>query len=217
MDKQHYLDISLKARYYTKGVLNEKTKYIAFVFHGYGQLASSFINRFDKLDSNHFIVVPEGLNRFYINGMAGKVGATWMTKEDRQIDIENQSVYLNALLLRFGDLEKQNIKLWVLGFSQGVSTAIRWIVKNQIEVDTLFNWGGSLPTDLAEDEVKNALRSLNMITILGDDDPYFNEKAREQIDAWINRYAQRSETISYSGDHRVIPEVLNKIILEKLH
>ena len=34
-------------------------------------------------------MAPEGLSRFYLEGFSGKVGATWMTREDRLNDIDN--------------------------------------------------------------------------------------------------------------------------------
>jgi hypothetical protein len=46
-------------------------------------------------------VAPEGLSRFYFeggfHGPGSKVGATWMTREDRLAKIEDYVGYLDAL------------------------------------------------------------------------------------------------------------------------
>ena len=75
------------ARYFTIGN-EEQPDEIWFVLHGYAQLANYFIEKFRVLESKNILVVaPEGLHRFYWNGMSGRVAASWMTKEDRLTDI----------------------------------------------------------------------------------------------------------------------------------
>ena len=45
----------------------------------------------------HFVIAPEGLSRFYVNGFGGEVVASWMTKRDRLEEIHDFSVYCSAL------------------------------------------------------------------------------------------------------------------------
>ena len=59
--------------------VNENTKYLCIAFHGYGQLAKYFIRDFESLGPEHVAIVPEGLHRFYREGMSGRVVASWMT------------------------------------------------------------------------------------------------------------------------------------------
>ncbi|MBK6951958.1 MAG: hypothetical protein IPH24_07885 [Crocinitomicaceae bacterium] len=94
---EHKLVISNTARYFSHG--NPQAKNLVVVLHGYGQLASYFIQKFEFLDpENYYVIAPEGLHRFYLNGTSGRVGASWMTKENREDDITNYLLYLNALL-----------------------------------------------------------------------------------------------------------------------
>jgi hypothetical protein len=82
--KQHTIQTTKTARYYTLGELNTSTEEIVFVFHGYAQLAKEFIQNFTIIESQtRFIIAPEGLNKFYFRGLGGKAGASWMTKEDK--------------------------------------------------------------------------------------------------------------------------------------
>src|SRR5690606_41470350 len=91
------IQINKSARYETFGNIS-KADTIVFALHGYGQLVSYFIKKFNTLNpEKYFIVAPEGLHRFYLNGSSGRVGASWMTKEDRENDIKDYINYLNHL------------------------------------------------------------------------------------------------------------------------
>ena len=94
--KNHIL-VTKTARYFTLGELNENTRELWFVLHGYAQLASDFIQDFEGLDNGtRFIVAPEGLNKFYARGFGGKPAASWMTSEDRENEIIDYINYLNT-------------------------------------------------------------------------------------------------------------------------
>ena len=71
-------------------------KEIWLVLHGYGQLAEFFIGKFQGFDSSErLFVAPEATNYGYLTGLAGRVGANWMTKHEREIAIENNHRYLD--------------------------------------------------------------------------------------------------------------------------
>ena len=143
--QSHDLSFDFKARYYTLGHLGPSTKSVWFVLHGYGQLAAYFIKKFDTLkDNNIYVIAPEALSRFYVDPLqstgraSDRVGATWMTKENRLTDIENYLTYLNRLYLNL-DLP-DSVPVTILGFSQGAATVSRWITGGRDRVrsyDTL--------------------------------------------------------------------------------
>src|SRR5690242_15478023 len=92
------LSFPFSARYFKLGEINEHTTEVWFVLHGQGQLAEFFIQKFKMLeDQNICVIAPEGLSRYYLEGYTGRVGATWMTKENRLMDINNYIQYLNAV------------------------------------------------------------------------------------------------------------------------
>ncbi len=96
--KENHLKITKTARYYTLGELNDQTENVWFVIHGYGQLAEFFIKKFNVLnDGKTLIIAPEALSKFYLKEFTGRVGATWMTREDREHEIEDYINYLNTL------------------------------------------------------------------------------------------------------------------------
>ena len=89
----HQIKFPRTAHYYTHGAAPVDCQHLLFVLHGYGQLASKMIYKFDQLDANYLVVAPEGFSRFYWNEKRGIVGASWMTKLDRLEEIEDYSNY----------------------------------------------------------------------------------------------------------------------------
>jgi hypothetical protein len=67
----HQIKIEKTAHYYTHGQVSPKVKYFWLAAHGYGQLASNLMRKFEHLGEEHFVVAPEGLSNFY-----------WDTKKD---------------------------------------------------------------------------------------------------------------------------------------
>src|SRR5690349_23066438 len=99
------ISFPFKARYFKIGTIDTSTRAIWFVLHGYGQLAQYFIRNFAILEKHNICVIaPEGLSKFYtediqsrIQAGNNRVGSSWMTRENREMDIENNLNYLNAL------------------------------------------------------------------------------------------------------------------------
>src|SRR5439155_5746399 len=96
------IDVRRTARYYALGPDDHSACELWFVLHGYGQLAAQFVRLFETLDDGtRRIVAPEALNRFYLIGAETApaadrpVGATWMTREDRDHEIEDYLGYLD--------------------------------------------------------------------------------------------------------------------------
>ncbi|MEY3237502.1 MAG: hypothetical protein RI883_1603, partial [Bacteroidota bacterium] len=134
----------------------ETAKTIIYVLHGYGQLSEYFIRKFDELKEKYFIVAPEGMHRFYLKGSSGRVGASWMTKEDRMNDISDNLNWLNQLDAEIASKYQFDKKI-ILGFSQGGAAAIRWFYNNQFKIDQLIIWAAVFPPDLnIENELGNS-------------------------------------------------------------
>jgi hypothetical protein len=82
------ISVTKTARYFLSKNNFEKIDTVMFVLHGYGMPAEKFLEEFKELDTeNILIVAPEGLSRFYTKGFYGSIGASWMTKEDREHEI----------------------------------------------------------------------------------------------------------------------------------
>ena len=144
--REHHLRVVRTARYHTLGDPSN-AQAIWVVVHGYGQLARFFLNKFKGCEEGLLIAAPEGLSRFYLDEAHQRVGATWMTREDREREIGDHVQYLDQLvedLLHTTGPRPVN----ALGFSQGVATVSRWSITGRSTLSRLVLWGGSLPPDI---------------------------------------------------------------------
>ena len=211
--KETKISISKTARFYTYGNASSAKK-IWLVLHGYGQLAKYFIKNFDHLNPNdHFVVAPEGLYRFYLNGFEGRVGATWMTKEERLDDIDDYVNFLNQVfdntILPFLNENKTFI---CFGFSQGVATASRWIAYGNYNPHKAIFWAGSFPPDLEPVEAEKSFASIQTLCCVGNEDPFVKDEQIEETKKHLAALNINAKWITYSGAHTIPKSELNRII-----
>lgn len=197
---------SLKTfRYSISGNLNAKV--LLYVLHGYGQLAPYFIRKFSNLE-DYFIVAPEGMHRFYLQGTSGRVGASWMTKEERLDDIEDNCNWLMELHQKLKANQAYE-KIIILGFSQGGATAARWFYDPRMQADHLIMWASVFPPDLNPSELMTTAVKKNAF-VLGTQDEYFNDEA--QINA-ISFYSKLNfKTHTFSGNHDICINTLDTVL-----
>lgn len=216
--QQHDLEFNFKARYYTLGKITEATKQIWFVLHGYGQLARYFIRKFNiLLDQDIFVIAPEGLSKFYIDNLqstgraSDRVGATWMTKENRLVDIENYLHFLNALYdQQIGS--QSEIPLTVLGFSQGAATASRWVTDNKISFSRLILWSGIFPPDVNFESGRETLRNKQVLLVYGKSDPFINKSHLTEMEMIADKLDITPQRFSFDGKHEIEEKTLLAIV-----
>lgn len=185
--------------------------------HGYGQLSKYFIQRFEFLDpAEHFVVVPEGLNRFYFEGVNDKPVASWMTKEDRLDEIADYVIYLEALRFKIGWERNEDIKIIYFGFSQGVTTLIRWLHNIAPRVDYILLWAGGFPDDIDFRHRKNYLKQLSCHYFLGDSDPYIQPGMLEANKNLIEATGLEVNVTHFKGNHKVDAEILKQWVEKNL-
>jgi predicted esterase len=215
------LSFQYKARYFKSGNITEATKQILFVFHGYGQLAKYFLRKFDGIANEETIVfAPEGLHHFYLEDINtrnqtknNRVGATWMTRENRLMDIENYLLYLNTILDK--ELQQKNIPVTVLGFSQGAATATRWVLQGQVPFKKLILWAGIFPPDMDFDEGHEILKNKAVYHVVGDSDPFVTDERTDEMRYLCERLSIAPKQISFMGGHEIETATLQKVLEEK--
>lgn len=208
MVASHLIAVSKTARYCTLGEFSDKTKEVWIVLHGYAQLASDFLLPFNIINTeNRFIIAPEGLNKFYAKGFGGKPAATWMTSEMRESEIEDYILYLDTLYekLKIGD---RNRRIILLGFSQGVATATRWLHHTNCRVDELIIYAGEIASELRK-PVSPKLTSLPITYVTGDKDRLIDANKLAEVKLLMKSLNARE--ITFSGGHEVLPDVLATI------
>lgn len=196
------------ARIYLSNSLTDKTKEIVVIFHGYAQLAKYFIKKFDGIQNHERIVIaPEGLSKFYWNGMNGRVVASWMTKEDRLSEIEDQKMYLDRVMALIRE-KNPSAKLTLLGFSQGCATLARWIATSHYEVNRTIFWAGFIPEDVMELEF---FKENNIEFIIGKNDEFILDENREKTIHLMEKMGINHEVILFDGDHTIPENILLQV------
>jgi predicted esterase len=205
---EKHIAVTKTARYYVSNAAKGKVRNLWIVCHGYRQLAAKFINKFSPLFADDALVVaPEGFHRFYIEGYSGRVGASWMTREDRLNDIKDYVSFLDQLLeqIKKDYLISDNCKINVLGFSQGAATACRWVSSGKFKPDNLILWAGVFPPDLQENF---AFQSLRTFVLLGDQDEFTTTEIFKTQEEELKKMKIDYRFIGFKGKHDIYPEPL---------
>jgi predicted esterase len=204
------ITIQIKAKYHTKGELSEKTEQIWFALHGYGQLAAFFIQKFDFLDhEKNYTIAPQGLNKFYLKEFSGRVGANWMTKEDRLNEIANYLNYLNVVYQNeLQGIDLQKVKINVLAFSQGCATASRWIAYSHLKFDNFVVWAGEIPQDVIENPI---FKTLPLKMVWGRQDELIKPELVAPMLQKIANLGLHPQFIYFEGGHELNEQTLKEM------
>jgi predicted esterase len=209
---QKHLEVKIRASYHKLNELTEQIERIWIVFHGQGMLAQYFIRKFEVLDpKKNYILAPQGLSKYYLEGFTGRVGASWMTKEDRLTEIDNQMSYLNGVIAAEG-VEDSNAEIILFGFSQGVATACRFGAFSQMDFKKLVLWAGTFPPDIPVELTQAWGQKVDMVYFTGNQDPFFKEGMIEhQYHQVLQSTGAKPRLIRFDGKHEVIPSLLGQI------
>lgn len=183
--------------------------HLVYILHGYGQLAQYFLKKVETiLPGNICFVAPEGMHRFYLNGTSGRVGASWMTREARELDIAENTSSLDTLHRHMLEQLKPE-KITVVGFSQGGATAARWIANGGIRPDCFISWASVFPPDL-DFPSQAVFHPIATTFVVGNNDVFFNEAAVEQA---CKEYRDRGFSIMrFEGGHDLDANILEQLI-----
>ena len=207
MSEQKHLDVSLKASYRTLNELTQDTQRIWLVFHGQGQLTEFFLKKFEILDpKSNFVLAPQGLSKYYLNGFTGRVGASWMTKEDRLTEMENQLRYIDAVVQsEIGDRKTDTV---LLGFSQGTAAMLRYAAHANLSIQKMIVWAGTIPPELSPDMVTH-WPEFDAHFLVGDEDQFnrdnYFDQEKEKFEQLIGRPVHSKV---FQGKHEIIPGLL---------
>lgn len=204
------LTVPKTARYFLFAEPNAKVNEVVFVCHGYAQTANEFLEEFASVRNEHrLFVAPEGLHRFYQRGGHDKVVASWMTKEDRLDDIADYIQWLDHCAADVLQRCSPDVKITVLGFSQGAATVSRWAAFGMTRIDHLILWCGFFPPDLpAENRVK--CRSLTVVT--ASDDKFVDPDTEKKNLAIIQSLFTTYKHVRFEGQHAIHAGTLSDVL-----
>lgn len=190
---------------------SKETETLVYALHGYGQLASYFLRKLETiLPETVTFVAPEGMHRFYLQGNSGRVGASWMTKEARELDILENTLALDRLHLELMKTFHPK-KILVIGFSQGGATATRWIANGSIRPNGFVSWASVFPPDIASIADEELDGTMKKWFVLGTEDPYFDVNSAESA---CNDYREKHfEVLRFDGQHDLNASLVEQLIV----
>lgn len=221
-----HIPVTRTARYYQIGTSTNLVRDVWFVCHGFSQLALDFAVPFEPLqDDSRLFLVPEGLSRFYLDTRPGhsgasKVGALWMTREDREAEIADIVGYLDALyeltleeLARHG-VARDRYRVHALGFSQGGPAVCRWAARGRAVIDHLVPWAHAIPRDVNIRALGERRPNLRIDMIYGTRDRFIGEDAIEAQRAILESSDVPFLMRSFNGGHALNVAMLRELMAE---
>ena len=203
--QSHKIQVAKTAHYYTLGKPGPEIRFWVICCHGYGQLARNFIRKFDVLTAQHdtFVLAPEGLSRFYWQGMGGDAGASWMTKEDRLEEIADYSAYLSVLYQQYLGQLPPDVRIVLFAFSQGCATVARWAMRALPVFHDLVLWGGALPEDLSYKDRPAYWVDKSIYVAWGNADPFITPERLTQQREILKAHGLQANEFPFEGAHTV--------------
>ena len=207
---ESHIKFQKNGRYFTLGEPADG-KELLIALHGYGYLAQYFSRKFNAVDLDKYVVIiPEGLHRFYHSGTSGRVGASWMTKEDRLSDIEDYISFLDALLIHLkSEFSFKSVTL--LGFSQGGATASRWLAYGSHNFDKFILWATVFPPDMEKSYTQRFNQSANFF-VFGTKDEYYSQEIVNEHFGEMKKMQLNFQMLTFEGRHDIHPETLNAVL-----
>jgi predicted esterase len=217
MIHEEHIETVRTARYYLHGEPGPQITDVWFACHGYGQLGVDFVKEFDCIeDSSRLVVVPESTSRFYVTASTGfhgpdtRVGATWMTREDRETDIADYVGYLDALYESvMSQLSAPRVN--VLGFSQGGATANRWLTRGKARADRLIMWGSLMPQDADLEKAASYFRTTELVIVYGLRDQYSANGVIDNFKKLLLDSQIPHRVVTFDGGHRMDRDTLRSL------
>lgn len=215
---EHHIRVQRSARWYQLGQPTPAVREIWLVVHGYAQLARDFVAAFEPIAApERLIVAPEALSRFYTASERGTshrqvaVGASWMTREDREAEVLDYVDYLDAVLARTRAAAPNATRVVALGFSQGTATVSRWAVLGATAPDRLILWGGGPAEDLDPARVAERFAGMPIELVHGTNDRIVPLSVVEETAARFRARGAAMPLRTFDGGHRIDRDVLIEV------
>ncbi|WP_299227913.1 esterase [uncultured Psychroserpens sp.] len=196
--------------YSTLNNLTAHTKNVWFVCHGMSYLSRYFLKYFTQLNTKeNYIIAPQAQSKHYIPPKFKHIGATWLTRENTIKETENIMRNFDAIF----EAEKlpKHINLILFGYSQGVSVAMRYVAKRQLQCSQLVLHSGGIPKELNSKDFKFLKAKISLI--YGINDEYLND---ERMIYETNRvhelFGTKVNILPFEGTHIVNVDLISNLV-----
>lgn len=202
--------------YTTNNIFTSKTKNVWLALHGMGYLSKYFIKYFKDLDPlENYIIAPQAHSKYYQDKKYKYIGASWLTKEQRDLELENVYRYLDQVWLDQSNLWKdQDVTIICLGYSQGVSILTRWIANRKINCNHIILHSGAIPEGFNATSFNHLLNTTKIHYHYGNNDEFITpERILEQKEKAYSLFSNKLSISVFDGKHEVDVSFIKKVSL----
>ncbi|WP_405571672.1 alpha/beta hydrolase [Winogradskyella sp. Asnod2-B02-A] len=197
--------------YSTLNTLTNQTKTVWLVCHGMGYMSRYFLRYFKQLNTKeNYIIAPQAPSKYYIQPRM-HVGANWLTRDNTAAGTENIINYIDAVLE--AEYIPKEINLIVFGYSQGVSVALRYLAKRQLQCNEIVIHSGGIPKELTTKDFEYLSKDVKVTLIYGTEDEYLDEN-RMQLESQRAKdlFGDKISITSFNGKHVVNVDFINSLV-----
>lgn len=168
-------------------------------FHGYGENAERLLEAIVEIPgiSTWNVAVIQALHAFY-NTKTGEVVASWMTKQDRELAIEDNLAYVAAAIDGIKEHLEPAGPTAFLGFSQGTAMAYRAAGFAGHACDGLIALAGDVPAELSSPAAAAPPR---VLIGCGTTDTWYDKAKLESDSARLQARGVEVESSIFEGGH----------------
>jgi predicted esterase len=169
-------------------------------FHGYAESAEAQLARLRSAAGADLwlLAAVQGLHRFY-RGRTGEVVAGWMTRQDRELALADNLVYVAAVVDAIARDGTADGRVVFAGFSQGVAMAFRAAAaapaRGRVAVISL---GGDVPPELGPGDLAGISAAL---VARGARDEWYGRETHEADVGKLRAAGTNVEAFTFDAGH----------------
>src|SRR5262245_50620788 len=205
MPRTHAIEVATHGRYFVEPASEGDARGLLVAFHGYVEPADVMLERLAGLAaSNRWTVVSiQGLHRFY-RGRTDQVVASWMTRQDRDLAIDDNLKYVAAVVQASTRESSVILPVIFAGFSQGVAMAFRAACTSPEKVAGVIAVGGDIPPELSDEQLGRL-----PVALLGRGaaDEWYTTAKWEADKARLRTAGVEVVAVGFDGGHEWHPDV----------
>jgi predicted esterase len=168
-------------------------------FHGYAEAAEAQLDRLRAIPGSRdwLLVSVQALHPFY-RGRSEDVVAGWMTRQDRELAIADNTAYVNMVVESIAREWALTPTLVFAGFSQGVAMAFRAAASSRRPVAGVIACGGDVPPEL---DAASLARVRAAIVGRGLRDPWYTSDKADADAQRLHGAGVRLRPVEFDGGH----------------
>lgn len=167
-------------------------------FHGYGETAERHLDELRKIPgaSQWVLCAVQALHPFY--NRTGEVIACWMTRQDRELAIEDNIRYVAGVVAELRRTLPVSDRLVFLGFSQGAAMAYRAAAGSGHRCHGVVVLGGDVPPELDQ---RNLDRFPPVLLGRGSSEEWYDAAKMEHDVELLRRKGVDLRPVVFNGGH----------------